>query len=314
MSKIAALEFEQVSRQYGGRHALRSVGLALHSGEIMALVGPNGSGKSTLLRVAAALLAPDGGRLVRFGRDGPVDHARIGVLFDHAVHWETLSGYENAWFFARSYGLSPPEALARLDRLFGRLDLAARRDDPVATYSFGMRRKLAVIEALAHAPPLLLLDEPSLGLDHPSRASLRALLREAACDGAAVLLSTNDVHEAAHSDRVALLADGRVVATGDPSALIRSLDGAVRVELELAAGTDLGRLRGAPGIRSVRHEDGIAGAVTVLLDPAVDTTSEPPVVRVVREVSAAGGRIRALRVVEPDLGDVLAAAEAGRAA
>jgi ABC-type multidrug transport system ATPase subunit len=304
MNPGTAISIRRLSRAYGSTPALRDVSLEVGRGELLGLVGPNGSGKSTLLRIAATLDRADGGRLVYFGKDEGLPlsdlRARIGVLFDHAAHWDALTGYENAWLFARCYGLEPEEAHARLDALFARLGLDDRRDGPVSGYSFGMRRKLSIIEALAHRPRLLLLDEPSLGLDHTSRLELHALLREAADDGAAVLFSTNDVREAqAHAARIALLARGRVLVTGSPDALVRSLRAATRVELDLAATVDLAALEASPGVLSVAY-DGTGLRVGVV----VETGGDPAVARVVEAVTACRGRILGLRVAEPDLGDV----------
>jgi ABC-type multidrug transport system ATPase subunit len=303
MSPDIALSVRRLSRTYGSTPALRDVSLELGRGEILGIVGPNGSGKSTLLRIAATLERADGGRLVYFGEDAglpPTDlRSRLGVLFDHAAHWDALSGYENAWLFARCYGLAPAEARARLDGLFARLDLDDRRDDPVSAYSFGMRRKLSIIEALAHRPELLVLDEPSLGLDYTSRLALHGLLREAAYEGTAVLFSTNDVREAqTHAARIALLARGQVLVNGRPAALVSSLEGSTRIELDLAATVDLASLEALPGVRSVAYGDD--HRVTVVADAGGD----PAVARVVGAVTAAGGRILGLRVAEPDLGDV----------
>jgi ABC-2 type transport system ATP-binding protein len=261
MEVPAVVALEGVWKSYGKIKALEEVKLEVQEGEIFVLLGPNGSGKSTLLRILATLLPPDQGRVHLFGKGGreywPEARERIGVLFDHTAHWDRLTGYENAWFFARSYGLSSREAHSRLGDLFQWAGLWEKRDDAVATYSYGMRRKLALIEALAHRPKLLLLDEPSMGLDYVSRLALYGFLEEEVRKGTTVVLATNDVHEAALlAQRVALLHWGRILATGEPVALVASLKALTRVELRVAAPLPLAPLREIEGVERVGVDEG----------------------------------------------------------
>lgn len=309
------IALDGVSRSFGSIAALRDVTLAAGEGEIVGLLGGNGSGKSTLLRLMAGLLPPDLGSIAWWGKSPlkQVSLRKIGVLFDHLGHWDPLTGYENAWFFARSYGLAPELARKRLDALFGRLGLRERQDDAVATYSFGMRRKLALIEALAHAPRLLLLDEPSMGIDYHARLTLYTLLQDAARAGATVIFATNDMHEAAGlAGRVALLKDGQVIATGTPTALVRSLDRATRIEIRLAAPIPLDRLYWVPEIDGVSERTDADGMplLQILGRPNADDGSASGLVaRVVTEVVDHGGRIRGIEVSAPTLGDLFLQAE-----
>src|SRR3712207_9457103 len=153
------------------------VSLAVDSGEILGLLGPNGSGKSTLLRILSTAMEPDSGTF-RLGEiDGVKEkravRARMGLMVDRPTHYGDLSGWANAYFFARSYGMEEGKAQSVLAELFGYFGLEEYRDDKVKTYSYGMGKKLALIEAMAHGPELLLLDEPSLGLDYTSQLADR---------------------------------------------------------------------------------------------------------------------------------------------
>jgi len=293
-----------VTKRFGSVRALDGVTLDLGEGEILGLLGPNGSGKSTLLRVIARLVPPDEGTVLL----PAISRACTGILFDHAAHWETLTGYENARFFARSYGMDAVTADDRLEDLFSLFALRERRDDPVATYSYGMRRKLGLIEALAHEPSLILLDEPSIGLDYRARVTLAELLRAAARRGATVVFSTNDLNEAAGlAHRVALLDLGRLLVTGEPSALIGALGAKVTIDLRLAAPVDLRAIGRVPGVESVgaeEREDGFH--VTVVVAPDGFSPSSL-LARVIHAVAGEGGVVAGADLRAPGLADLFLA-------
>ncbi len=207
-----AVQLVEVSKYYGRKQALSSVSFSLKGGRVVFL-GPNGSGKTTLMKIMAGLIVPDRGSVRIFdepllpGRES--FRSRIGYLFDHSVHWEALTGWENAYFFARSFGMGRKESEERMSQLFERLNMTDVKDDPVSTYSYGMRRKLALIETMVHRPDILLLDEPSIGLDLSSRSALYGLLGEEAKRGSTVIISTNDINEARHiADEVLLILRG----------------------------------------------------------------------------------------------------------
>jgi ABC-2 type transport system ATP-binding protein len=197
------------------------VSLAVGAGEILGLLGPNGSGKSTLLRVLSTAIAPDSGAFRIGGADGVEERRRVrakmGLMVDRPTHYGDLSGWANAYFFARAYGMEEGKATGTLAELFDYFDLAEYRDDRVKTYSYGMGKKLALIEAVAHGPEVLLLDEPSLGLDYTSRLAYQKKIRELAGAGTAIVLASNQVDEVeALCDRVVFLHRGRLVAEGTP--------------------------------------------------------------------------------------------------
>ncbi len=300
------LGLNAVRKEYGRNLALANINLRLRSGEIFVLLGLNGSGKSTLLKVVATLLPLDGGRVSFFDENGTVkDQTRVregmGVLFDHTAHWDRLTGYENAWFFIRSYGIPPEKARTTLDALFKQLGMWDKRNESVATYSYGMRRKLGVIEAVAHQPNILLLDEPSMGLDYTSRLSLYELLRDVAHKGTTVLVATNDVNEAVTlATRVALIDRGRIAVTGVPEALVASLNALTRIDLSLAMPHDTTSLIGIEEVESIVADDEEGASKLQLL---VRTQPET-LTRIVQRVTEEGGVIQHLDIREPDLGDV----------
>ncbi|HEX9885050.1 MAG TPA: ABC transporter ATP-binding protein [Longimicrobiales bacterium] len=285
-----------VSYSYGSSpNGVHDADLAVAKGEVIGLVGPNGAGKSTLLRLLDGQMEPQTGRVERpppRTAEGRVDY---GFTAEETPHFESLSGLHNALFFARAAGLDRTAATEAVERLFERLALSEHAALPVAEYSFGARRKLALVEAMAHDPSLLLLDEPTLGLDAESRTRLAALLAERAHAGTGIVLSSHDaafVEEVAH--HVVFIVRGRTRRGGRPDELIEALDGAVNLIFNLS-----GPLRSPPEPRGP--------------DWTVIDDGNPIVVRAERgqaalpEVSrallSAGADIREVHVREPGLGD-----------
>ena len=213
---LEVVTVDQVKRSFGVVQALDGVSLAIAQGEIHALVGPNGAGKTTLLRVLTGLVEVDSGFVRIMGLDPSRSmrdvHRRLGVVVSGArSFYMRISGRENLVFFARLHGFSRREAVARADELLDAVDLgdAARR--PVSGYSTGMQRRLAVARALLGEPALLLIDEATHDLDPQSAARVRALVKEAARNGAAVLWTTQRLEEIrGFADRVTLLDRGTV--------------------------------------------------------------------------------------------------------
>lgn len=204
-----------LSRVYPSRRGCFDVDLEVAAGEVLGLMGVNGSGKSTLLSVLTTAEPATAGEVRWFG-SGASDSAvrrRLGVVGDAPVHFDELTGKQNAYFFARQYGVARDLVSERLDQLLWWCGLHDSRDLRVAEYSLGMRRRLSIIEALLHRPDLVLMDEPTLGLDHLGAADLAERLRAEAGRGAALVLSTNDATLAERvCDRVLFLRAGRVVS------------------------------------------------------------------------------------------------------
>jgi ABC-2 type transport system ATP-binding protein len=296
------LEAENVGRRYksSGR-GVAGVSLAVDPGEILGLVGPNGSGKSTLLRVLSTAIDPDSGTFRIAGADGLKEkrkvRGRIGLMVDRPTHYGDLSGWANAYFFARLYGMEEEKATSTLAELFDYFDLAEYRDDKVKTYSYGMGKKLALIEAVAHGPELLLLDEPSLGLDYTSQLAYQNRVRELAGAGAAIVLASNHVDEVeALCDRVIFLHRGRVAAEGTPEELVSSVEGLKRIVATLRNPVEYSAVGAVAGVRLVVPEG---------RDLVVHCEDRPGIVaEVVAGFVEAGGDILDLSVRRPNLEDV----------
>lgn len=222
------LTIDHLSKRYALRTALDDLSLMLGPGALVALLGPNGAGKSTLFQVLTGLFAADEGEAVVDGcslRRAPTRAlARIGVVFQQMSLDLDLSVRRNLQFHADLHGLKPAVARARIAEGCGALGIAGDLERPVRELSGGNRRKVELVRALLHRPALLLMDEPTVGLDPKSRRDLMAAIRtDIAARGAAVLWATHLVEEAEAADRVLVLHQGRLLADGTPAAVTAAL-------------------------------------------------------------------------------------------
>ena len=298
----SALEAKNITRLYksSGR-GVSGVSFDVRPGEVFGLMGPNGSGKSTLLRVLSTAIEPDGGAFQVCGADGIREkrkaRARMGLMVDRPTHYGDLTGWANAYLFARSYGVEEGKAESVLAELFDYFGLAEYRDDRVKPYSYGMGKKLALIEAMAHGPDLLILVEPSLGLDYTSQLAYQRKIRELAASGVAVLLASNQVDEVeAMCDRVAFLHRGKLTALGTPEEFVSSLEGTRRIVATLRNPVEYGDLEGVPGVERVVPE---GRNLVVQCEERAGMVAD-----VVAGIVRAGGDITDLAVRRPSLEDV----------
>ncbi len=269
-------------RRTPARTALHGVSLRVAEGEFVALLGPNGSGKSTLLRILATLDAPTSGAAMLLGRTNPVDaRADLGVVFQHEALDHLLTSRENLRLQASLFGLRGGAAADAIRRVSASLGVADRLDDRVAALSGGLRRRVDLARALLASPRLLLLDEPTTGLDHAARADFLEVIDTLRRDtGLTVVLCTHLMDEADRADRVVMLAQGRIVADDAPASLRASLGGAV-LRTSISAREALSRA--ALDIREIGAEfvatgaqNEIADAARVLAASAVPFTYGPP--------------------------------------
>ncbi len=232
MSLAVAVELEALSHRYGDRLALDAVTLQVAPASVFSLLGPNGSGKSTLFRILATLMAPSSGTArvagldVRMQRDQV--RRRIGVVFQHPSLDDKLTANENLRHQGHLYGLSGRFLRDRIGELLDRFALTDRAGDFTETLSGGLKRRVELAKALLHAPQILILDEPSTGLDPAARASLMDHLHQLRDqDGVTTLLTTHLMDEADRCDRIGVLDEGRLVAMDGPAELKRTIGGEV---------------------------------------------------------------------------------------
>ncbi len=214
---------EAVSVRFGGLRVLDQVSVAVRPGQVTAVVGGDGAGKTTLLRCVAGALAVAGGTVRR------PDAQRIGYLPPGTGVYDDLSVAENLEFRSAVFGLAGAAASRRVGEYLERTGLAAAQDRLAGHLSGGMRRKLGVIAAMLPEPELLVLDEPTTGVDPVSRADLWWLIARAAAGGAAVLMSTTYLDEAARAAHVVVLDAGRTLAAGTPAEIVASVPGTLVV-------------------------------------------------------------------------------------
>jgi ABC-2 type transport system ATP-binding protein len=219
-----AIQVERLRHVYGTRVALDAVSFSVGRGEMFGLLGPNGGGKTTLFKILSTLTPATAGAARIFGdalRDAPAAVRRhLGVVFQHASVDDKLTVRENLICHGYLYGLHGPRLEQRMQAVLQRLGLAERAAERVEALSGGLRRRTELAKALLHEPPVLLLDEPSTGLDPGARRDFIQYLRELReRDGVTIVLTTHYMDEAERCDRVAILHQGRLVSVGPPAEL-----------------------------------------------------------------------------------------------
>jgi ABC-2 type transport system ATP-binding protein len=220
---LPAIVVEKVVRDYGSRRALSQVSLTVKAGEVFGLVGPNGSGKTTLIHLLLGLGRPGAGEIRVLGRVMP-DRAvagQIGYMTQATALYGELTVRDNLAFFARLYGLSGLTLHERIAETLDLVELANRIDNPVNALSGGMRQRVSLAISLLHRPRLLILDEPTVGIDPELRLVFWEHFDRLAASGVTILVSTHYLDEAGKCHRIALLRDGVLLALDTPGGMLR---------------------------------------------------------------------------------------------
>jgi ABC-2 type transport system ATP-binding protein len=224
------LEVKSLSKSFGAVRAVESVSFAVRAGEIYGLLGPNGAGKTTTISMVSGLLRPDAGEVVIAGSPYQSDPQRaksiMGVVPQEVAIYEELTGRENLEFWGRIAGLTAAEARRRAAAMLEALALADRARDAVKTYSGGMKRRVNLACALLHEPRLLLLDEPTVGIDPQARLNILEFIRKLRAGGTAILYTTHYLEEAETlCQRIGIIDHGRLLAEGTLAELQERLGG-----------------------------------------------------------------------------------------
>jgi ABC-2 type transport system ATP-binding protein len=212
------IQLEAASKRYGRIEALKGITLEVRAGEIFGLLGPNGSGKTTLIRLLTGSAKPTAGSARVLGGEPKSARHGIGYMPQAPALYEDLSPRDNLRFFGRAHEI--PALEKRIDELLDFSNLRQRERDPVFTFSGGMKQRVSLACALIHRPPVLLLDEPTAGVDPRLRADFWRYFRELALSGSTLLISTHQMDEALLCDRLAVLSDGRLLACDTPKNLL----------------------------------------------------------------------------------------------
>ena len=288
----AVVTVEGLSKRYVGKPAVDDVSFTVRSGEIFGLLGPNGAGKTTTLECLEGIRRADGGRLDVMGLDpsrggGRLHHA-IGVQLQTSGLPAAMKVGEAIAFFCAYHGVPP-----RYD-LLARLGLEDKRETQYSQLSVGLQRRLALALALAHRPPVLILDEPTAGLDVGSRTVLHALMGEAQEEGTSILLATHDMAEAEKmADRVAILLGGRIVATGTPRELTAAGAGLTKISVRTERSILAEEGKAFPAVKQRAFKEDYT--VYFSTDPG------PTVAAILDHLKAADDKLIDLRVERPSL-------------
>ncbi len=297
-SSVAVISVQNVVHRYGERTALNGISFDVRPAELFGLLGPNGSGKTTLFRILSTLMVPTAGHATIMNEDVAQEPARvrrqIGVVFQAQSVDRKLTAYENLWHQGHLYGLRGASLKKRIGEVLSRVGLADRAKELVETFSGGMQRRIELAKGLLHHPGVLLLDEPTTGLDPGARRDLwqyLQMLRDE--EHVSVLVTTHLMEEAERCDRLAIMNEGNLVALGTPEELKSEIGGDVVL---LHAAHDAGVL--AERIRARFHVD------TTVLENQVRIEREGAHRFVTEVVEAFPGEIEALSVSKPALEDV----------
>ena len=297
-SAAPVISVQNVVHRYENRTALNGVTFEVGQAELFGLLGPNGSGKTTLFRILSTLMIPTAGHAVVVGFDAAREPAslrrQIGVVFQAQSVDPKLTAYENLWHQGHLYGLRGGALKARIEEILSRVGLADRAKEQVGTFSGGMQRRIELAKGLLHHPGVLLLDEPTTGLDPGARRDLwqyLQILRDE--ERVSVLVTTHLMEEAERCDRLAIMNEGNLVALGTPAELKSEIGGDV---ILLDAARDAGIL--AEHIRSRFH------VATTVLGNQVRIEQEGGHRFVPDVVEAFPGEIQAISVSKPALEDV----------
>ncbi len=292
-----------LTRTFGDRTAADDVGFEIAAGETYGLLGPNGAGKTTTISMVCGLLAPDAGSVTVRGEQMRTERCaakgHLGLVPQDLALYEDLSGRENLEFFGRLQGLEGDTVKRRCDEVLELVGLTDRADERVEDYSGGMKRRCNIGAALLHEPELLILDEPTVGVDPQSRNAILSGIADLQAAGMAVLYTTHYMEEAERlCDRIGVMDEGRMVAEGSTAELV-ALVGENPV-VRLNGDGDISRLSGeVAGIEGVVKATVADGRLDVIARKAGPVLGE-----VLRRADDTGVRVTGVSVDEPDLEDV----------
>lgn len=303
MNTIAAIEVQDLRKNYGDLEAVKGISFQVYPGEVFSLLGPNGAGKTTTISMISCLLQPNEGDAKVMGysiKSNPqAAKACIGVVPQEIAVYEDLSARENLNFWGRMYGLRGPTLRKRVDEVLEIIGLTDRQKGRVSKFSGGMKRRLNIGIALLHKPKVIIMDEPTVGIDPQSRRNILDNVLQLNREGATVLYTTHYMEEAEElSDRIAIMDHGSLLALGTQEELVKIVGEMSRIDITInaEAAKILETWKSLPGVQKVTAED---GKLSLLVD---DSNQVLP--RLFESVSQSGTRITSVDIHEPNLESV----------
>jgi len=295
-----AIEVKNLKKSFGDFQAVQGVDFAAIQGEVLSLLGPNGAGKSTTISMLSGLLAPSDGNAFIMGHsvieEPEVAKANLGVVPQDIALYPDLSARENLVFWGKMYGLRGAVLKERVDEVLDIIGLADRQKDHIDKFSGGMKRRVNIGVALLHQPAVVIMDEPTVGIDPQSRRHILDNIKELNREGMTVLYTTHYMEEAAElSDHIAIMDNGEIIAYGTHDELIKLVGERTRIDLELNTESAI-VFPAWQSLDGVSHIDASNGQVTVLVD---DSNRILP--HLFEAASQAGVRITSVDIQEPNL-------------
>ncbi len=295
------LQVKNVSRRFGDKEAVRGVSFELGRGESFGLLGPNGAGKSTAISIICGLLRPDQGEVIVGGHnvaEEPVKAKRVmGVVPQDIALYPTLSARENLAFWGSLYDLSGRELQSRIDEALEIVSLSDRQKDRIHTYSGGMKRRINIAAALLHRPQLLIMDEPTVGIDPQSRNNILETVQRLNQEKSMTVLYTSHYMEEVEylCQRVAIIDHGQVIARGslDEVRQLIGTDATIRLKVANPDDTLVAAAADVPGVRQARADE---GALVALVSDTAAVLSP-----LMATVAGQGRKVTGIEVQEPNL-------------
>jgi len=300
MSNPIAIEVQDLHKYFGELRAVQGATFHAEKGEVLSLLGPNGAGKSTTISMLCGLLAPTSGEAAIMGHsirsDAQAAKACLGVVPQDIAIYPDLSARENLVFWGKMYGLRGPALKTRVDEVLDIIGLADRQKNKVGTFSGGMKRRVNIGAALLHKPAVIIMDEPTVGIDPQSRRHILDNVKELNRQGMTVLYTTHYMEEAAElSNHIAIMDKGKIIASGTHDELIRLVGEQTRIDLSVT-GEKERVIPAWKALEGVSKIDATDGKITALVD---DSNRVLP--RLFEVSARVGVRISSVEIQEPNL-------------
>ena len=303
-----AIEVKNLTKSFGELRAVQEASFHASKGEVLGLLGPNGAGKSTTISVLCGLLAPDGGETSIMGhsvtKEAELAKASLGVVPQDIALYPDLSARENLDFWGRMYGLRGKTLRTRVDEVLEITGLSERQKDRVDKFSGGMKRRVNIGAALLHKPAVVIMDEPTVGIDPQSRRHILDNVRELNRKGMTVLYTTHYMEEAAElSHHIAIMDQGKVIAYGTHDELIKLIGGQTRIDLMLNVEGEkvLPVWKNIDGVSKIDSLDGTSAELSASKITALVDDSNRVLPRLFEAASRCNVRITSVDIQEPNL-------------